>query len=1715
MKKCLTAISLLLLLSVTAKAEWTDVTSVYMQNPDFENNSSYGWTRNGNATAWNTNYECFEVFNSYYFEFYQKLVGLKKGQYRLSVQGFYRDGGNSSAYPKHLGGTENMDVVLFAGDYQQALKSVYDFHYDENTWNNCWSPDGTTYYPNGMLAGNASFWDDGYTNVLEFEADGDIVIGIKKKNDYVYANDNWAMFDRFRLEYNGSFTQVFAQSITVSVPNTSLTAGQTMQAAATILPSTATVKKVEWYTSDPFVLTVSEDGLVKARGAGTAQLYAYTTDGTNLAAVKEITVTQSSATDTRTWTDITSGYIANPNFESAAGWTIENSNYTVRAGCMEYWNNGYFRVSQELKGLPAGHYRLSAQAFHRNGDPNPAYVHYYNNEEEAFAFLIAGDQQQTVPAYFDSRFQVDDATNWNLFGSYYFPNTMETTAMAFSMGGYRTAVEFDVADASTPVTIGIGNDVYTSRNWCIFSNFKLEYAGSGTLVKQIQLAADKQELVVGETVQISATVTPDNALLKTLQWSSSDETVATVTQEGLVSAIGPGTVTVKAAATDGSGASQTITFTVVTNQASATSLVINEIMAANIDEYVSPAYNFDGWVELYNLTDKVIELAGLYLSDEAANLTKWQMPASVGVLPAKGYKLVWFDSNDIAPQNAPFKLDVDGGTIFLSDTQGRLLVSQTYPKAMERVSYARTTDGGNTWALTSTPTPGKTNATAAYATDQLAAPAIDTPSRLFDGPFTATATIPAGTTLRYTTDGSLPTTDNGEISTDGIFQISQTTMLRMRLFAADKLASRVTTCSYILRDRNYTLPVVSVVGNNDHFYSNMLGVLVKGTNGREGHGDATKWNTFMNWERPVSFSYIMDGDEVFSQDVNLEVSGGWSRKWKPTAFKLKGNKELGGSKNLLYPFFADKPYIRNRTLQIRNGGNDNTCRFTDPALQTIASSTGINLDCQEYLPVHEFINGQYIGVLNMREPNNKHFVYANYGWDDDEIDQFEMDPDSGYVQMCGSRESFERLVDLSADAANTETYQEICGLLDIDAYANYMALQFYLRNWDWPQNNVKGFRHQDGGRYRFVLFDLDGAFNGGIYDPINQFVNQKEVYTFDQRYPVSVYPDRLRLPIRFVTLFKNMVQNSDFRQRFTDAYCMMGGSIYESTRALNILESLYNKVQPAMAISGESPLSSYNSLRNNISNRQASATNDLVNYSPLGLTSDRRHQVVLSSDVQEAQLYVNDTKVPTGYFNGMLFTPAVVKAVAPAGYAFQGWKSTTAVGRTLLASNALWKYYDQGSLDATGWQSASYSESGWKQGYAPLGYNNPNVAANTVVDYTTQKQVFYFRTTVDLSQAPAEGDELWLDYIIDDGFVAYVNGTEAGRYNMPEGTITYDSFANHYAHGNPDRGSLQLPATLFHKGSNTIAIEVHNESTRSSDILWEASLRLVQQSAADAYLSTDSEMQLPESDITLTASFRPLTDGERRQQHINPVRINEVSGSNSIYINEYAKKNDWVELYNTTDEEIDVEGMYLSDNIDKPTKYQISKESTKADTKIPAHGYLLVWCDKLATTSQALHASFKISGDGGYLLLSDKSRTWTDTLTYSAHDGNSTVGRYPDGAAQVYTMNVPTIAKANMLTSYAVSEQQQEVVPSGIQKLIASANGFRIRYGSQQLFIKGDDTGSATVDIFTADGRLVERAAVMLHGETARLSVAHLSSGFYVARATNADGVTVSCKFMK
>ena len=1448
------------------------------------------------------------------------------------------------------------------------------------------------------------------------------------------------------------------------------------------------------------------------------------------------------------WIDLTEQYIVNPTFKGndlSTGWMGTPYGSASPYENAEHYSKN-FDTYQTIEGLAAGHYRVSVKAFYRMGSADTDYYYYnsgdYAEMQLAQLYASTSDGEAYTPIAPASSAALETSLGgeasrvgggwWSQEPVRYIPNNMEAAHLWFEAGHYHNEVEIDLPANST-LRIGVRKSQTTNSDWMCLDDWRIEMYGERVAVKSIRLNTTQQTLDMGGVFQLAATVLPSNATIQKVQWTTSNAIVASVDETGMVIGESEGTATITATATDGSNVTASCVVNVNGNGNGLSDLTFTEIQSANLDQTVDPSWNYGGWVEVYNSGNKSVSLRGCWVSDDANNLQKVHISQNI-IVPEQGYKNLWFDHHDkYCLTQVNMKLDVEGGTVYLSDPNGNVIASKEYPPAVARCSYARKSLAGNEWAWTSTPTPEAENTDMKWSEVRLPAPTVDKPTQVFDASLNVCVNIPEGATLIYTTDCSTPTEENGEVSDDGLFSISETTTLRLCLVGEGYLPSPVVTRTYILKDKTFDLPVISVVGNHNDLYGNDMGIMVRGNgHGRPGNGQSSPCNWNMDWDRTVNFEYMnQEGKMVINQETAMERCGGWSRAWTPYAFKIKANKQYELQNTLPYRFFSNKPYRKHKTLQIRNGGNDNVCRIKDPALQEIIFRSGIDLDCQGYEPVMHYINGQYAGVINMREPNNKHYIYANYGLDDDEIDQFEMSPDSGYVQKCGTYESMQRWYDLAAECEDDEVYEEIKQMVDIDEYCNYMAVQFYLCNWDWPQNNVKGWKPiMEGGKYRFIVFDLDGSQNPG--DAFNTFA-RKQTYTFDRLYgePVS----NITKEIEFVTIFLNMLQNEHFRKQFIDTYCLVTGSVFEPTRCRDIINELASRVATSQNISNNvywqssTPWSTANSLINSLSaSRQTSMMNTLKNFSPLDLYDATPRNVKLSTNLAQARLLVNDLPVPTNTFSGQLFAPVTLKAQAPTGYKFTGWKliggTNPTYAEVLLENESEWDYYDQGSLDGQDWTSDTYNASSWASGQAPLGYFvGGDRYTNTYLDYgnntNNKRPTYYFRRTMTLDKELEEGDAVNLSYIVDDGFVVYVNGQEAGRYNMPGGPIAYETLATSYAQGNPDSGTLTLPDSLFRKGDNLIAVEVHNNQANSTDIYWEGQITLTTQITEGSIVSTEETFEMPDADVALQACYEAMSNAEKQEAGLTtcPIVINEISAGNSIYVNEYGKKDDWIELYNTTNKNVDIEGMYLTDQSDQPEKYQITGRGYKVGTVIPPHGYKIIWCSKRNTDTE-LHANFKLNNeDGSVIRIMAKNKSWADSIVYCAHNGDQTVGRYPDGGNRVYLMTQPTIKAANLLNTYAKEwiYTKPDTIETRIQHMSSRDGGMSIAYYENELVVKSEDNPHIVVTVYAANGALAMRQPLNLEDGHERMSISALPAGIYVARAKDNEGNECATKFIK
>ncbi len=155
-----------------------------------------------------------------------------------------------------------------------------------------------------------------------------------------------------------------------------------------------------------------------------------------------------------------------------------------------------------------------------------------------------------------------------------------------------------------------------------------------------------------------------------------------------------------------------------THQKSTYKLFINEYMASNDACCADENGEYDDWVELYNASDDTIDLAGFYMSDDAAKIQAYQIPATNHAktkIPPRGFLLLWADGQpDQGILHLSFKLSSGGEDIVLTEPNGVVIVDKrTFGPQKADVSEGRSPDGGSEWKTFTTPTPGASNTGAA------------------------------------------------------------------------------------------------------------------------------------------------------------------------------------------------------------------------------------------------------------------------------------------------------------------------------------------------------------------------------------------------------------------------------------------------------------------------------------------------------------------------------------------------------------------------------------------------------------------------------------------------------------------------------------------------------------------------------------------------------------------------------------------------------------------------------------------------------------------------------------------------------------------------------------------------------------------------------------------------------------------------------------------
>lgn len=533
-------------------------------NPSFDNGKE-GWTvKEGNPT-FNETYKNCEVYQGT-FDIYQDITNIPDGVYELSVLAFQRVAENNVAYKAHDNSTEDITAFIYANDLETPFTSPYTYGMKENSGDDFkYNLNGEeVYIPNSMkgMAAATTENPDAYTVTVPMLVEGGTLrIGVREKRRPSNVNGSWgdwAIWDNFRLKYIGSkgealnavTTPLIAKAAGLLDSKMNAEVRAQLEAAKTALETEATVPGIHTlsaaieaantsieaykplqtaienaqtrYDENEASSTTSDvaKGLYNAAKTTAENIYNNGTaaDAEIPAAIKALNegVTKyvindiiADASEAKP-ADITK-VIANSDFAtmSSTGWDVKDgtmafqSNNSVEAG--EFFNCT-FNLQQTLVGLPAGMYRLTTQAFYRNGkaakdgsdelkyDVNENAFIYFSDKEipteegKKVATELPESKQaiKTITAHKIAEDKWNDVGLSDNGGLYkmkdgmYIPDNM-ITAQAFFKSDAGSAYDSEPLnfnyDGNSDFRIGLIKNVTVTNDWTIVKNFKLYYLG--------------------------------------------------------------------------------------------------------------------------------------------------------------------------------------------------------------------------------------------------------------------------------------------------------------------------------------------------------------------------------------------------------------------------------------------------------------------------------------------------------------------------------------------------------------------------------------------------------------------------------------------------------------------------------------------------------------------------------------------------------------------------------------------------------------------------------------------------------------------------------------------------------------------------------------------------------------------------------------------------------------------------------------------------------------------------------------------------------------------------------------------------------------------------------------------------------------------------------------------------------------------------------------
>ena len=274
--------------------------------------------------------------------------------------------------------------------------------------------------------------------------------------------------------------------------------------------------------------------------------------------------------------------------------------------------------------------------------------------------------------------------------------------------------------------------------------------------------------------------------------------------------------------------------------------------------------------------------------------------------------------------------------------------------------------------------------------------------------------------------------------------------------------------------------------------------------------------------------------------------------------------------------------------------------------------------------------------------------------------------------------------------------------------------------------------------------------------------------------------------------------------------------------------------------------------------------------------------------------------------------------------------------------------------------------------------------------------------------------------------------------------------------------------------------------------------------------SSDVTFYVAAQDLNGNVSRYPQNPGRKSTQEnstsISSLVINEFMASNSTTIqDEGGSFPDWVEIYNTTDSPVSLNGYYLTDDLAVNNKWAFP------DTTISSKGFLLIWTDDNEKEGP-MHASFNLSKSGediGLYQQSGQSFNAINTLTFGPQTTDVSYGRDKDGSSSFVFINQPTPGASNGMP---VSSENNRVLPEKVSLVQNYPNPFN---PSTTISFSLSKQEQVNLSVFNMTGQLVETITNRIYtsgSHSVVLRADHLASGVYFYRLKTSE-IALTKKF--